>query len=80
MEVVNYFLPERPLAVSAEGVHERPYFLFAGRLEKIKGLDDVIPLFARYQGADLLVAGDGEYAAVLRELAKGIDRVDSSVN
>ena len=76
MEVVNHFLPERPLAVSAGGSpHERPYFLFAGRLEKIKGLDDVIPLFARYQGADLLVAGDGEYAAVLRELAKGIDRV-----
>jgi glycosyltransferase involved in cell wall biosynthesis len=76
MEVVNYFLPERPLAVSAAGSpHERPYFLFVGRLEKIKGLDDVIPLFARYEGADLLVAGDGEYAAVLRELAKGIDRV-----
>ena len=42
--------------------HERPYFLFVGRLEKIKGLDDVIPLFRDYAGADLLIAGDGEYA------------------
>jgi glycosyltransferase involved in cell wall biosynthesis len=76
MEVVNYFLPEPPPAAPAGGSpHERPYFLFVGRLEKIKGLDDVIPLFARYEGADLLVAGDGEYAVVLQGLAKGSDRV-----
>lgn len=76
MEVVNYFLPKRPVAVPAGGSpHGRPYFLFVGRLEKIKGLDDVIPLFARYEDADLLIAGDGEYGAVLHGSAKGIDRV-----
>ena len=76
MEVVNYFLPERPVALpEGRRPHERPYFLFVGRLERIKGLDDVIPLFGRYKDADLLIAGDGEYAPALRALANGLDRV-----
>ena len=53
----------------------RPYFLFVGRLEKIKGLDDVIPLFRNYPDADLLIAGDGEYAPTLKVAAAGIDNV-----
>ncbi len=56
---------------ASEPPQERPYFLFVGRLEKIKGLDDVIPVFRDYPGADLLIAGDGEYAAHLRALAAG---------
>ena len=76
MEVVNYFLPDQPRQGSNDGSpHPRPYFLFVGRLERIKGLDDVIPLFRRYRDADLLIAGDGEYAPVLRELAKGVTGV-----
>ncbi len=55
--------------------HPRPYFLFVGRLEKIKGLDDVIPLFRRFDRADLLIAGDGEYGATLRARAEGNPRV-----
>ena len=46
-----------------------------GRLEKIKGLDDVIPAMARYPDADLLIAGDGEYGGTLRALAKGVPNV-----
>ena len=46
-----------------------------GRLEKIKGLDDVIPLFAGFNRADLLIAGDGEYSETLRALAAGNPRV-----
>jgi glycosyltransferase involved in cell wall biosynthesis len=59
------------------GPHPRPYFLFVGRLEKIKGLDDVIPLFRGPGPADLLIAGDGEYGAELRRRAAvvGADRV-----
>jgi len=76
MEVVSYFLPDRPVVVTqGESPHPRPYFLFVGRLEGIKGLDDVIPLFERYEGADLLIAGDGQHGAVLRELASGLNRV-----
>lgn len=53
----------------------RPYFLFVGRLERIKGLQDVIPLFAEYSDADLLIAGEGEYGAALRAQAAGMERI-----
>lgn len=78
MEVLPYFLPEIDEArASSEGSapHDRPYFLFVGRLEKIKGLDDVIPLFARYPDADLLIAGEGAYGAELRAIGKDIPGV-----
>lgn len=72
MEVLNYFLPEAIPPTQGSEVpspHDRPYFLFVGRLEKIKGLDDVIPVFETYQDADLLIAGDGEYTSVLKDIA-----------
>jgi len=77
MEVIPYFLPDEPVAADAAAPppHDRPYFLFVGRLENIKGLDDVIPHFARYADADLLVIGTGEYEAELRRQAAGIERV-----
>lgn len=78
MEVVNYFLPDSEgvkTATDDEAPHERPYFLFVGRLEKIKGLDDVIPVFREYAGADLVIAGDGEYAATLKRIAAGNPRI-----
>ena len=74
MSVVNYFLPDRRSEVGASREappHGRPYFLFVGRLERIKGLDDVIPIFREFTGADLLIAGDGEYAPTLKRLAAG---------
>jgi glycosyltransferase involved in cell wall biosynthesis len=78
MDVVPYFLedaePVEPSA-DAEPPHPRPYFLFVGRLEKIKGLDEVIPLFRGPGGTDLLVAGDGDYGSALRQQATGIERV-----
>ncbi len=82
MEVLPYFLPdppedEDPFTEPDEGPpRERPYFLFVGRLEKIKGLDDVIPLFERFPDADLVVAGDGEHGAALRALAGDSPRVE----
>ncbi len=82
MEVVNYFLPDPEPATPALGLaipegspHTRPYFLFVGRLEKIKGLDEVIPLFEGPGEADLLIAGDGEYGSVLRALAAENPRI-----
>ena len=78
MEVVNYFLPDAEKSEprdSSASPHPRPYFLFVGRLEKIKGLDDVIPVFRDYADADLLIAGDGEYADTLKNIANGNDNV-----
>lgn len=72
MEVLPYFLPdEGERAKPMPRPHERPYFLFVGRLERIKGLDDVIPAFAGLAGADLLVVGDGTHAGELRRIAAG---------
>jgi glycosyltransferase involved in cell wall biosynthesis len=47
-----------------------PFFLFAGRLERIKGLQDVIPSFKNLSSAELWIAGSGTYEPVLRNLAK----------
>jgi glycosyltransferase involved in cell wall biosynthesis len=47
----------------------RPYFLFVGRLEAIKGLQNLIRLWHKVDGYDLLVAGNGNYEAQLREQA-----------
>jgi glycosyltransferase involved in cell wall biosynthesis len=84
MDVIPYFLPDDEVAVDSRvpaaaapdgSPHGRPYFLFVGRLEKIKGLQDVIPLFRRYPDADLLVAGDGTYESTLRTLAQELPNV-----
>ena len=76
MEVLPYFLPDegaRPGATPRP--HERPYFLFVGRLERIKGLDDVLPAFAGPGAYDLVVVGDGTHAAALCRSAAGSPRV-----
>lgn len=76
MEVLPYFLPSLDLADAPEPAqHDRPYFLFVGRLEKIKGLQDVFPAFAEDRGADLLIAGDGDYADELKRLAGDNPRI-----
>lgn len=77
MEVLPYFLPDPAPDDSdiGEAPHDRPYFFFAGRLEKIKGLDDVIPVFRDFPDADLVIAGDGDYAPTLRGLAEGLPNV-----
>jgi glycosyltransferase involved in cell wall biosynthesis len=78
MEVLPYFLPEAEQeapATPALRPQERPYFLFVGRLERIKGLQDVIPAFAGPGDYDLLIAGDGEFGAELRRMGQGVERV-----
>jgi glycosyltransferase involved in cell wall biosynthesis len=49
---------------------EAPYFLFVGRLEKIKGLQTLIPVFRHYAKAQLWVVGVGDYEPVLRRMAQ----------
>lgn len=83
MEVLPYFLPDARDRDGPAGKtdreetmpHRRPYFLFVGRLEEIKGLDDVIPLFEGTEGPDLLVAGDGGDADRLRRMGEERPRV-----
>ncbi len=76
MQVLPYFLPDlEQSALPEPAAHDRPYFLFVGRLEKIKGLQDVFPAFDRYPDADLLILGDGDYADELKAQAAGNDRI-----
>jgi glycosyltransferase involved in cell wall biosynthesis len=78
MEVLPYFLPEAGEGSGISGAgrpQERPYFLFVGRLERIKGLQDVIPVFVGDGEIDLLIAGDGEFGAELRSQAAGMPRI-----
>ena len=58
--------------------HERPYILFVGRLEPIKGLQTLLPLWRRVaeeSGVDLLIAGSGTMEPELRALAGGNPRI-----
>ncbi len=81
MTVVPSFLPAddspelttEPPAPST-GEHP-PYFLFVGRLEVIKGLQDVIPHFGPDSPAELWIAGSGDHEPELRRLAEGRDKV-----
>jgi glycosyltransferase involved in cell wall biosynthesis len=75
MEVLSGFMrdpgpPEEDVVAS-----ERPYFLFVGRLESIKGLEDVIDAFATFDAADLLVAGEGTERPGLVARAAGNPRI-----
>ena len=76
MVVLPNFVPDLPPVPAGESApQERPYVFFAGRLERIKGLDDVLPVWDRIPGADLLIAGTGEHGGHLRRLAAKQPRV-----
>jgi len=53
----------------------RPYFLYVGRLEKIKGIENLLDAFREYPHADLLIAGTGSLEAELRCVARGMSNV-----
>lgn len=55
--------------------HEKPYFLFVGRLEEIKGLQTLISIWKQVEGFDLLVAGTGNYGDQLRAQAADNPRI-----
>lgn len=54
---------------------EKPYFLFVGRLEYIKGLQTLIDVWEKIADADLLVAGTGTQEADLRARATSNARI-----
>jgi glycosyltransferase involved in cell wall biosynthesis len=54
---------------------EEPYFLFVGRLEKIKGLQNLIDIWSKVDNCDLLVAGTGGQAKELHAQAADNSRI-----
>lgn len=78
LQLIYNGLQEIPLAnINEEG--KNPIVLFAGRLDKIKGVDYLVKAFRlvlhRHKDARLIIAGDGDYNECLKH-CKGIwDRV-----
>lgn len=72
-----YFLPKRIDADSAlpPAASARPYFLFVGRLEYIKGVQNLINAFRDNPEFDLLIAGDGVYRRALELQADGCSNI-----
>lgn len=79
MAVVPPLLEDAPpgasSGTSSGSPHPRPYFLYVGRLERLKGLDDVLPMVREYPDADFVIVGDGEHRAALERLAGGSERI-----
>jgi len=81
MTVLPHFVPdiENEVAgtdkVPAQEPSEAPYFLYVGRLEKLKGVADLLRLFADYSEARLLIVGDGDQRAELEAQARGLEHV-----
>lgn len=70
MRILPSFIPDEPVRPRSAPAG-RPYALFAGRLEKIKGLQDLIPEFREREGIDLVIAGEGDFRGDLERLAEG---------
>ncbi len=81
LKQIPYFLPrpkEQTDQIENENLpaNDRPYFLFVGRLEKIKGVQNLIPVFKKLSAYDLLIAGEGEYSDALKELAGNASNIN----
>ena len=61
--------PQAPAPSDGTPSHPRPYFLFVGRLEPIKGAHILVDAFRRYRAADLVIAGTGHQEPGLRQIA-----------
>jgi glycosyltransferase involved in cell wall biosynthesis len=69
-----HFVPASETVAEPNRNGGRPYFLYVGRLVKLKGVQTLIERFRDYP-ADLVIAGDGDYIPELRRLAAGLDNV-----
>lgn len=74
---IPHFLPSSEVKEKSDAKKrsERPYFLFAGRLNKIKGVQNLIPVFKKLTEYNLLIAGEGEYSRNLLELAENYPNI-----
>jgi glycosyltransferase involved in cell wall biosynthesis len=77
IEPMPYFLPAPENAENLPPVENqtRPYFLFVGRLEYIKGVHNLLPVFKNHPEYELLIAGGGEYESALKKQAEGIPNI-----
>ncbi len=74
VEYLTHFL-RLPQLDTGESPWPRPFFLYVGRLEKMKGVQVLIDAFRHLHHSDLLICGDGTYERELRRLAAGLHHV-----
>lgn len=74
LEVLPLFAPDPPPTAGARPPG-KPYFLFAGRLEALKGVEDLLAAFREFRAAELHVAGEGSLAPALRRAAADLPHV-----
>jgi glycosyltransferase involved in cell wall biosynthesis len=70
-----HFVPDAPLGPPARATEARPFFLYVGRLERLKGVHDLVEVFRDETEADLLIAGDGSFRGALEQRARGLSHV-----
>jgi glycosyltransferase involved in cell wall biosynthesis len=75
MDVLPNFVPVPREAPGPVGTRESG-FLFVGRLEKLKGLQDVFPILRQLPQVRLRVVGTGTYEPELRRLASNLKNVE----
>jgi glycosyltransferase involved in cell wall biosynthesis len=75
MEVLPSFVPV-PLEQPPRDDGADAGFLFVGRLEKLKGLQELFPMLRDFPAARLRIAGTGYYEGELRRLATGLSNVE----
>jgi glycosyltransferase involved in cell wall biosynthesis len=73
IELMPLFAPDP--AESREAPPSAPYFLFAGRLEPLKGIEDLLDVFRGFRDAELHVAGAGSLEPALRRAAADLPHV-----
>ena len=69
------FVPRAGGATDRPAPGDRSYFLFAGRLETIKGPQTLLPHFRGASGPELWIAGRGSLDEALRQMAAGHPRI-----
>lgn len=74
MQLLPGFVPVP--AVDPAPSSGEPYFLFVGRLEELKGLQDLFPMLREFPAARLRIAGTGTYEQDLRTMAAGLPNVE----
>ncbi|MFI5323717.1 MAG: glycosyltransferase family 4 protein, partial [Thermodesulfobacteriota bacterium] len=74
--IAEYKYSADPVIKYGTVIPKEPFFLYAGRIEKLKGVQNLIPLFSRYKKAELVIAGKGGYENEIRKLTRGIENTD----
>ena len=74
VDVLPNFVPDRGLS----SPKEREGFLYVGRLEEEKGVEDLLPVFERLPEHRLTIVGKGTLASKLSEASEGLANVELS--